>query len=130
MGVKVPAPRPDITVRIDRLVVETEHPVDAFALQRALSAALLTVVSERGVPAAWSRDRRTTAAVVDGFAWDGHGAEHGLAAALAVSLYEVACRGEVITRTGVASRAGVVSRARVASSAGAPADPSAPGSPP
>ena len=78
----------EIAVRIDRLVVETEHPVDAFALQRALADAVRAVLSERGVPAAWSQDARTPVAVVHGFAWDGQGAEPGLARALAVRLYE------------------------------------------
>ena len=84
-GVDVPV---EIAVRIDRLVVETEHAVEAFALQRALPDAVRAVVSERGVPAAWSRDARTRVAVIHGFAWDGQGAEPGLARALALRLYE------------------------------------------
>ena len=77
-----------IAVRIDRLVVETEHPVDAFALRRALADAVRAVVSERGVPAAWHDDAWTRIAVIRDFAWDGRGAEPGLARALAVRLYE------------------------------------------
>jgi hypothetical protein len=80
----------EIAVRIDRLVVETEHAVDAFALQRVLADAMRAVVSERGVPEAWSRDTRTRVLVIDGFAWDGQGAEPGLARALAVRLHEAA----------------------------------------
>jgi hypothetical protein len=78
----------DIALRIDRLVVETEHAVDAFALQRALTDAVRALIIDRGVPAAWRRDTHARVAVVDGFAWDGRGAEPGLAQALAVRLYE------------------------------------------
>ena len=77
-----------IDLRIDRLVVETEHAVDAFALQRALADALRAVVDERGVPAAWRRELRVGIAVIPGFAWDGYGAEPGLARILATRLYE------------------------------------------
>jgi hypothetical protein len=77
-----------IDLRIDRLVVETRHGVDAFALQCALVDAVRAVVEERGVPAAWRHDARTGAAVIRGFAWDGQGGEPGLARALALRLYE------------------------------------------
>lgn len=76
-----------IDLRIDRLVVETGHAVDAFALQRALVDAVRAVVEERGVPAAWRRDARTGATVIRGFAWDGQGGEPGLARALALHLH-------------------------------------------
>jgi hypothetical protein len=78
----------EISLRIDRLVVQTRHPVDAFALRCALADAVRAVVSERGVPAAWHGDARTPGVVFDGFVWDGRGAERGLAQALAVRLYE------------------------------------------
>jgi hypothetical protein len=87
-----PVAQVGIAVRIDRLVVETEHAaaVDAFALHRALADAVRAVVDHRGVPAAWHRGARTPVAVLDDFAWDGQGAEPGLARALAVRLYEEA----------------------------------------
>ncbi|MGY1829092.1 hypothetical protein ACI8AA_01540 [Geodermatophilus sp. SYSU D01180] len=78
----------DIAVRIDRLVVESRHAVDAVALRRALADAVRTVVAERGVPQTWSRDARTPLAVIRGMAWDGRGGEQGLARVLALSLYE------------------------------------------
>ena len=78
----------EIAVRIDRLVVETEHCVDPFALRRALADAVEAVVSERGVPPAWRSDGRTGLAVIRGLEWDGHGGEPGLARAVALSLYE------------------------------------------
>jgi hypothetical protein len=80
--------RRDVTVRIDRLVVETRHPVNAFGLQRALGAAVREVLLERGVPEAWSADIRTPVAVLDGLAWTGLGGELELARALAERLYE------------------------------------------
>jgi hypothetical protein len=80
--------RRDVTVRIDRLVVETQHPVDAFALQRALGEALREVLVERGVPEAWSADIRTPVAVLDGLAWNGLGGEPELGRALAERLYD------------------------------------------
>jgi hypothetical protein len=80
----------DVTVRIDRLVVETGHSVDTFALQRALGEAIREVLVERGVPDAWAADICTPVAVVDGFAWDGRGGEPGLARALADRLYDEA----------------------------------------
>jgi hypothetical protein len=78
----------DIAVRIDRLVVETRLAVDAVALRRALADAVRTVVAELGVPPAWSREARTSLAVIRGFTWDGQGGEQGLARVLALSLYE------------------------------------------
>jgi hypothetical protein len=78
----------EITVQIDRLVVETDHPVDGFALQRALGDAIRDVVTERGLPSCWQSDGSVPLAVVDGLAWDGQGGEPGLARALAVRLYE------------------------------------------
>lgn len=84
-GVDAPA---EVVVRIDRLVVETDQPVNGFALQRALADAVQQVISERGCPHAWSRDAGTPVSVIDGFVWDGSGGEPGLAQALAVSLFE------------------------------------------
>jgi hypothetical protein len=81
-------PPTEITVAIDRLVVETEHPVDAFAFRLALTHALQAVVEERGVPAGWTTDVRAPLAVIDGFEWDGQGAESCLASAVAARLYE------------------------------------------
>lgn len=78
----------DITVRIDRLVVETEEPVDASAFQRELAVALRVVVEERGVPDGWDRDVRMLHTVIDGLAWDGRGAVPGLARAVAAGIYE------------------------------------------
>lgn len=83
-------PSVEITIRIDRLVVETEHAVDAAALRRALAGAVRAVVDERGVPPAWHRAARTPVAVIDGFTWDGHGGEPGLARALAARIYDEA----------------------------------------
>jgi len=77
-----------ITVRIDRLVVETEEPVDASAFQRELAVALRVVVEERGVPDGWGRNVRLLHAVIDGFVWDGRGAVPGLARAVAAGIYE------------------------------------------
>jgi hypothetical protein len=82
----------DVTLRIDRLVVETDRPVDAFALRRALVAALESILVERGVPRAWGRDVLARSARIDAFAWDGQGGEPGLARALAARLYEEAVR--------------------------------------
>ena len=81
-------PATDITVSIDRLVVEPDRPVDEFAFLRALSDALGTLVVERGVPAGWTVDGHTPVAVIDGFVWDGRGAEPGLARAVAARLYD------------------------------------------
>jgi len=78
----------EINVRIDRLVLETDHPVDAFALRRALGEAVCAVLVERGVPEAWHADVRTPVAVIDGLGWDGQGGEPGLARAVASQLYE------------------------------------------
>jgi hypothetical protein len=77
-----------ITVRIDRLVLQTDHPVDAFALRRALGEAVCAVLVERGVPEAWHADVRRPVAVIDGLAWDGQGGEPALARAVASKLYE------------------------------------------
>jgi hypothetical protein len=84
----------EVVVRIDRLVVETEHPVDTFDLQRGLADAVRSVVAERGLPASWDHDVRTPVSVIDGFSWDGRGGEPGLARALATRLYEDALSGE------------------------------------
>ena len=77
-----------IHLRIDRLVLETEHPVDAFSLRRALSEAVCEVLAERGVPEAWHTDRRIPLAVTEGPAWDGRGGEPALAGVAACQLYE------------------------------------------
>lgn len=84
--------RAEVTLHIDRLMVETDRPVDALALQPALSAALEAIVAERGVPAAWGEDVSVPSAMIEGFAWDGHGGERGLARAVAARLYEEAVR--------------------------------------
>jgi hypothetical protein len=81
-------PPVEVAVRIDRLVVETPQAVDAVALRRALADAVRAVVSERGVPPAWSRDAHTGLAVIHGLEWDRRGGEPGLARAVALSLYE------------------------------------------
>ena len=78
----------EITVQIDRLVIETEHPVDGLALRRALAEAISAVVTERGVPSTWQRDASVPLAIVHDFHWDGAGGELGLARGLAVRLYE------------------------------------------
>jgi hypothetical protein len=77
----------DVSLRIDRLVVETEQPVDAFAFRQALTEVLREVVQERGVPDGWSQDTATPAAVIEGLSWDGTGGERGLAYAVADRLY-------------------------------------------
>lgn len=77
----------DLNLRIDRLVVETEHPVDAFAFRQALTEVLRDVVQSRGVPAGWSQDTAQPATVIDNLTWDGTGGERGLAYAVADRLY-------------------------------------------
>ena len=78
----------EITVAIDRLVIETEHPVDPFAFSLALTEALRAVVEQRGVPTSWSAGGHAPVAVIEEFGWDGRGAETGLARAVATRLYE------------------------------------------
>jgi hypothetical protein len=78
----------EVVVRIDKLVVETEQPVDASALRQALAAAVQEVIADRGWPQECLRDTWTPMSVIDGFAWDGRGGESGLAQALAAGLYE------------------------------------------
>jgi hypothetical protein len=85
----------EIEVRIDRLVVETEHPFDGFALRLRLADAVRAVLAERGLPAAWDRDRGTPVSVIDDLGWDGRGGEAGLAHALAVGLYDGPLSAEV-----------------------------------
>jgi hypothetical protein len=83
------AERPvEVAVRIERLVVETPHAVDAVALRWALADAVRAVVIERGLPPAWSRDARTGLVVLHGVEWDGHGGEPALARAVALGLHE------------------------------------------
>ena len=84
----------EVLVRIDKLLVETKQSVNAFALQRALTAAVREVIADRGCPQAWLRDARTPMSVIEGFVWDGRGGEPGLAQALATSLYEQALASE------------------------------------
>jgi len=76
-----------VTVRIDRLVIDSEYPVDGLALQRALGEAIGAVLAERGMPSTWQRDVAVTLAVVDNIGWDGRGGESGLARALAEALH-------------------------------------------
>ena len=78
----------DITLHIDRMVVETVEPVDASAFQRELAVALRAVVEERGVRDGWGRDVRMLHTVIDGLAWNGRGGLPGLARAVAVGIYE------------------------------------------
>lgn len=80
----------EVVVRIDRLLVETEYAVNAFALQHALADAVRELIADRGHPPAWDHDSQTPSSVIDGFVWDGHGGEPGLARVLATSLYEQA----------------------------------------
>jgi hypothetical protein len=81
-------PPVDVVVRIERLVVETPHAVDAVALRRALADAVRAVVAERGLPPAWNRDAHTGLVVIHGSEWDGHGGERALARDVALGLYE------------------------------------------
>jgi hypothetical protein len=83
---------PEITVHIDRLVIETDQPVDGNAFPEALTEALQAVLRERGVPASWNRDRTRTSTVVDGWTWDGRGGMSGLASNVAARLYEEGLR--------------------------------------
>jgi hypothetical protein len=76
-----------VVLRIERLVLETRHAVDAYALELALPEAISAVVAEHGVPADWQRPAVVPVRVIDGFTWDGHGGEPGLARALAECLY-------------------------------------------
>lgn len=91
-----------ITVRIERLVLETEHPVDGFALQQELGAAIDAVLVERGIPEGWRHQRTVPSLVVDGVAWDGRAGEAGLARAVAEALY-VASSAPAGSRSGSAS---------------------------
>ena len=79
-----------VSVRIERLVVETDRLVDGFALQLALGEAIRRVVTERGLPASWRRDASVTLAVLGPLDWDGRSGETGLAQALAERLHEAA----------------------------------------
>lgn len=40
----------ELSIRIDRLVVDADEPIDGFAFQLALSSALKSVFEERGLP--------------------------------------------------------------------------------
>lgn len=78
-----------IHIRIDRLILESDHPVEAVAMRRALSAALHAVVVERGVPDAWNTGRADAVAVTERPATaSGDGDEHGLARAAASQIYD------------------------------------------
>lgn len=77
-------------VRIDRIIVETDHPVDGFALQLALGDALREVVAGRGVPRSWQRDGTVPALALGQVDWDGRGGAPGLARAVAERLHAVA----------------------------------------
>jgi len=81
-------PAATVALRIERLVIETDEPIDGFTLQVALGEAIHQVVTERGLPSSWRHDRAAQLAVVDGVDWNGHGAEPGLAWALAQRLFD------------------------------------------
>ncbi len=76
-----------IEIAIDEVTVEGFGPYDGFALKLALQRELTRLVRERGVPPAWSREGSRPILDVPAIPWDGHGAETGLAAALATELY-------------------------------------------
>lgn len=80
-------------IRIDRIVVETAHPVDAAALPDALGTALRTVISDRGLPRGWTATQHVPTLNLGRLAWDGRGGTPGLAEALVDQLYAAADTG-------------------------------------